>query len=210
MVRKVILGIYLAAMVLPFASIPAASAQAPADTVKATDDSGTNPRFDPTTITIKVGQTVTFKNTGQAPHTATADDNSWDSTATHALDPPGGSFTTPPFTKAGTVTYKCTYHAAQGMTGTIVVQAGPGGVGPAPSASASATATASASPSAASPSPSITGTGPAALGISPSPTPTAVPSQKYFPKIAGLLLALLIVGVAAGYVKTTRKLADKG
>ncbi|HWD08887.1 MAG TPA: hypothetical protein VHA57_07315, partial [Actinomycetota bacterium] len=46
----------------------------------------------------------------------------------------------------------------------------------------------------------------------PSPTalPTPVPSQKYFPKIGGGLLVIALVGIAFGYIKTKRKLQDKG
>ena len=70
--------------------------------------------FQPAAITAKVGDTVTFTNTGAAPHTATLD---------------GGQCTTPTiqpakadgltFTAAGTYKFHCTIHTQ--MTGTIVV-----------------------------------------------------------------------------------------
>ncbi len=203
MVRKVMLGMYVTvlALAVPGAVIaqPAAHPPAPgsATTVEATEDPSGSPVFKPNTSTIKVGDTITFKNTGKQPHTATSDDGT---TFDSSNLSPGQSFTTKPITTAGTLTYKCSYHVLQGMTGTITVQ-GTGGAAPtttasaAPSASASVTASASASPD---------------TGISPSPTPTAPPSQKYFPKIAGAILGLLILGVALGYLKTARKLADKG
>jgi len=196
MYRKLLLGMYVTVAILSLPSTviaKSAPAQAPGPTVDATED-GSNFVFKPNQTTVQVGQSVTFKNTGQVPHTATADDGSWDSGNLDA----GKSFTTPKFTGAGTVTYKCTYHALQGMTGTIVVQGGPGGAAPAP---------ASPSPSA---SPSASAGGEAAGLPSPSPTPTAPPSEKYFPKIAGALLALVVLGVALGYMKTAKKLADKG
>jgi plastocyanin len=205
MVRKVILGMFVTSMVFLVPSTVLAKAQPAqggANTVNATETGGgSNFVFQPNNITIKTGQTVTFKNTGTAPHTATADDGSFDKTPLN----PGDSYTTPAFTKPGTYTYKCTYHASLGMTGTIVVSGAsvPGGVSTTPTSTASATATASAS---ASPVP----TGTAAFGISPTPTPTAPPSQKYFPKIAGAVVVLALLGIVAGYVKTARKLHDKG
>jgi plastocyanin len=210
MFRKLLLGMYLASMVLLLPSTALAKAQpahtngraprrvpaqAAANTVEATETGGgANFVFVPDTITIKTGDTVTFKNTGKVPHTATADNGSWDFTPLN----PGDSKTTPPFTQPGTITYKCTYHASLGMTGKIVVTGAATGpaAGTSPSASASA-----------SPSPTLTGA--AQFGISPSPTPTAPPSQKYFPKIAGAVVVLALLGIVLGYMKTARKLADK-
>ena len=212
MFRKMMLGMYFAAMVLlvPSGALAKAlpvhapgrtPAQAAGNTVEATETGGgANFVFVPDTITIKTGDTVTFKNTGKVPHTATADDGSYDFTPLNV----GDSKTTPPFTKPGTFPYKCTYHAALGMIGKVVVTGaatGPAAAGPAagsPSASASASG---------SPTPKLTGA--AQFGISPSPAPTAPPSQKYFPKIAGAVVVLALLGIALGYVKTARKLADK-
>ena len=206
MFRKLMLGMCLATMVfLPGTALASAQAHAPAqapsqgagNTVQATETGGgSNFVFQPDTISIKTGDTVTFQNTGKIAHTATADDNSWDSAN---LDP-AKSFTTPAFKTAGTFTYKCTYHVSFGMTGKIVVTGAPTG-GSATSASPSASGSAS-------PSPTLTGL--AAFGISPAPTPTAPPSQKYFPKIAGAIVVLALLGIVLGYVKTARKLADKG
>jgi plastocyanin len=210
MFRKLMLGMYLGSMVFLFPSIalakatpahaPAraprrAPAQASANTVQATETGGgANFVFDPATITVKTGDKVTFKNTGKVPHTATADDSSWDSGNLNA----GQDFTTPALTQPGTVTYKCTYHASLGMVGKIIVT----GAATGPAAATSPSASASASPS-----PALTGA--AQFGISPSPTPTAPPSQKYFPKIAGAVVILALLGIVLGYVKTARKLADK-
>jgi plastocyanin len=94
-------------------------AAAPPPIVEAQDTTGQTATFSfaPPTITVRPGETVIFKNTGHVPHTATADDGSFDKTPLN----PGDSFTTPPFQKVGTFQYKCIYHAAQGMVGTIVV-----------------------------------------------------------------------------------------
>jgi plastocyanin len=206
MFRRMMLGMYLAAMVLLVPSgalakvLPAhapgrAPTQAAGNTVEATETGGgANFVFVPDTITVKTGDTVTFKNTGKVPHTATADDGTFDFTPLNV----GDSKTTPPFTKPGTFGYKCTYHAALGMIGKVIVT----GAATGPAAAGSPSAAASASPT-----PKLTGA--AQFGISPSPVPTAPPSEKYFPKIAGAVVVLALLGIVLGYVKTARKLADK-
>ena len=89
MFRKLMLGMYLASLVFLFPSTALAKAlpahapsraprrppaQASANTVQATETGGgANFVFVPDTITIKTGDTVTFKNAGKVPHTATAD-----------------------------------------------------------------------------------------------------------------------------------------
>lgn len=201
MYRKLMLGACLAAVVLfvPSTGLAAGAlpSQAAANTVQATETAGGSTFvFEPATITIKVGDTITFDNTGQAPHTATADDGSFDSGNLDA----GAKFTTKPFTTPGTIPYSCTYHKALGMVGTIIVTGASTGGG---------TASPAASP-AASPSPSPAAS-PAGSGL---PVPAAAqpppPSQKYFPKIAGILMVVALLAIAMGYLKMKRKMADKG
>lgn len=205
MYRKLMLGACLAAVVLlvPSAGIAAGAgpSQAAANTVQATETGGgANFVFQPTTITIKVGDTITFDNTGQAPHTATADDGSFDSGNLDA----GAKYTTKPFTTAGTIPYSCTYHKALGMVGTIVVTgASTGGPAASPGASPAASPGADASP-AASPTPPSSGL-PVPVAAQPAP-----PSQKYFPKIAGILMVVAVIAIGMGYLKMKRKMADKG
>lgn len=86
--------------------------------------------FDPETVTIDVGDTVTWTNEDDVAHTVTADDDSFDS---GALSP--GNSETVTFATAGTYAYHCTIHSS--MTGTVVVEiaAGAGeddGMTPAP------------------------------------------------------------------------------
>ena len=86
--------------------------------------------FSPATLSVKAGETVTWTNDGAVAHTATsdaADSVTWDSGALGGSTPnpyggstPGGSFSFT-FTKPGTYSYHCSYHQAQGMTGTITV-----------------------------------------------------------------------------------------
>jgi plastocyanin len=75
--------------------------------------------FDPETVTIDVGDTVTWTNDDNVAHTVTADDDSFDS---GPLSP--GSTETVTFASAGTYAYHCTIHSS--MTGTIVVEAAAG------------------------------------------------------------------------------------
>ncbi len=73
--------------------------------------------FNPATLTVKVGQTITWTNTASIAHTTTSDSGSavqWDS-GTLA---PNATFQFT-FTKAGTYTYHCSIHPS--MHGTIVV-----------------------------------------------------------------------------------------
>ena len=72
--------------------------------------------FDAKDITVKVGDTITWENAGQLPHTATATDGAdFDSGAVQ----PGDSYEWTA-KKAGAVSYVCTFHP--GMEGTITVE----------------------------------------------------------------------------------------
>lgn len=84
-------------------------------TVKVVSDPNTVGKFDPQTVTIKAGNSVTwdFQDQG-AGHTVTADNSSFDS----CLQQAGFKFTVA-FPTAGDYPYKCTVHAA--MTGDVKV-----------------------------------------------------------------------------------------
>jgi len=71
--------------------------------------------FDPATITIKVGGTVTWTNQDSVAHTVAADDSSWTSSNLGE----GGTFSHT-FDTAGTFTYRCSIHPT--MKGTVIVQ----------------------------------------------------------------------------------------
>src|SRR5438105_3189505 len=68
--------------------------------------------FDPKTISVNVGDTITWTNQGPSPHTVTADDGSFDA---GNLDK-GATFSHT-FDKAGTFAYYCKYHGAKGGSG---------------------------------------------------------------------------------------------
>ncbi len=73
--------------------------------------------FDPVTVTVRVGDSVTWRNAvGDPDHTATSDTGGWDSGDIK----PGGSRTVT-FATAGTFAYHCRYHPI--MKGTVVVRA---------------------------------------------------------------------------------------
>ena len=71
--------------------------------------------FSPASLTVKVGDTVTWTNQDSAGHSATADDGSFD---TGVLSQ--GESNTVTFSEAGSFPYHCTVHP--NMKGTVVVE----------------------------------------------------------------------------------------
>jgi plastocyanin len=71
-------------------------------------------KFDPATLEVTVGTTVTWTNNDSTAHTVTADDGSFQS---GKIDP--GASWSYTFDTAGTFAYHCEYHS--GMTGTVTV-----------------------------------------------------------------------------------------
>jgi plastocyanin len=111
----------------PAAETPAAAAtQVPAETPATADDAAATGQdvpvdirdfaFSPNPVDIAVGDTVTWTNQDQVPHTATAEDRSVLQSGTIS---PGASFSQV-FETAGEFPYFCEFHP--NMTGTIVVQ----------------------------------------------------------------------------------------
>jgi plastocyanin len=98
------------------ATVPAAATAAAATPAVATAKVAIKMyAFSPATVHVKVGGKITFTNFDSTAHTATSDDGtSFDS---GTLDQ--GHSKTITFTKAGTFTYHCAFHAF--MTGTVVV-----------------------------------------------------------------------------------------
>jgi plastocyanin len=113
--------------------------------------------FSPASVTVAVGDTVTWRNTGEAPHNATGNGGSF-STATVN----GGQSTSHTFSSAGTFSYICTIHPQ--MKGTVRVLSssgggGSGGSGGASSSSGSSESSAVTSPDAAGTSTTLPMTG---------------------------------------------------
>ncbi len=105
-----------------------------------------NIAFNPSSLTINKGASVTWTNDDSTTHTVTSDTGVWDS---GNLSP--GQTYTRQFNDTGTFPYHCSIHVGQGMKGTIIVATGTPTVSPSVAASASPTA-------------------------SPTPTPTASPT----------------------------------
>lgn len=70
--------------------------------------------YSPETITVAVGDTVTWTNSDAQAHTATANDGSFDTDAIN-----NGASQSVTFSTAGTFAYHCEFHAD--MAGTVVV-----------------------------------------------------------------------------------------
>lgn len=110
----------------------------PVVNVSMSDNGGLPPfAFSPAPVEIKVGTTVKWTNTGKASHTSTSDAPQpvWNSgtvapAGSGTCDPsdpyctpgtsPAGTYQRT-FNTAGTFSYHCQLHGAQGMTGTITV-----------------------------------------------------------------------------------------
>lgn len=115
----------------PAAPAPAQPAPAPAEPAPDTAPAAPEPvaraaqsgsvtivdfAFNPGTITIDEGDTVTWVNDGPTPHSATAPDGSFDTGVF-----PAGQSRSHTFAQAGTYAYICTPHP--NMRGTVVVRA---------------------------------------------------------------------------------------
>jgi plastocyanin len=130
-------------------------------------------KFSPATITIHVGDTITWTNNGPAPHTATANDHSFD---TGTLNK--GQSASHTFTTAGTFAYICAIHPF--MHGTVVVAAA-ASTTPAPSAGSGSGSPASSG---------STGTGTATA------TPAAATSSAPPLPVTGMNLTAMVVAAA--------------
>ena len=160
--------------------------------------------FTPPSVTVGVGDTVRWTNDG-GQHNVVFDDGSY-----RSGDPTlGTAIGQRTFPAAGTFTYHCELHQDLGMTGTIVVTAGP---------VASPTPTASPSPSGsptptASPSPSGSPTPTASPSPSPSaaPTPTATSGPVTVPGAAPALSRVrLAARVRGGRLRGSARVAPAG
>jgi plastocyanin len=92
-----------------------------AATVKVEFDATNSGKFDPSSVSAHVGDTVkwSFVDNQNNPHTVTSDDGStFDSQAKGVTGNPGDTFSFT-FTKAGTYAYHCVFHA--NMTGKVTV-----------------------------------------------------------------------------------------
>jgi plastocyanin len=127
--------------------------------------------FSPSTVTVKVGVSVTWTNNDSTAHTATADDDSFD---TEQLG--NGESSTLTFSTAGSFAYHCAIHPQ--MNGTLVVEAA-----------------ATAAPSA------TTASGGGGTGATPAATdtlPVAAPGPDDLSSVVAVLLAILGISMLLG------------
>ncbi len=114
--KKLMKALIFSGLVMVFSALLPVGAQAATLNVSVLDFF-----FQPQTITINAGDTVTWTNNGFAPHTTTSgtgcvSDGKWDSGTLGAV-PFSRVFTTP-----GTYPYFCVFHClSSGMTGTVIV-----------------------------------------------------------------------------------------
>lgn len=104
--------IVLAACGVPVTQTPTSTAPVTGSNVEITISGF---KFDPATVTVAVGTTVTWTNQDSANHIVVADDGSWKSGSLGK----GATFSFS-FDKAGTYTYICSIHPS--MKGTIIVK----------------------------------------------------------------------------------------
>jgi plastocyanin len=153
--------------------------------------------FNAATVHIKVGQTVTWTNTGKQPHTATANDGSFD---TPVLN--NGQSASHTFNTAGTFAYICKIHP--NMKGTIVVAA---------TSSSSGSGSGSGSGGSGSSSGSTSGSS----GSAATSTPTATTASSSGSSAATLpltgmdLIATIVIGAAmlGGGVAIRRRISAR-
>ncbi len=118
--RTALAGTLALSTFLLSAALPAAQAESPTPPVTVAKVAGPqirieNFQFNPTTVTVPVGTTVTWKNDDGTLHTVTSTTKVFTSAG---LD--GGEVFSYTFTSPGTYTYFCKLHPH--MTGTIVVK----------------------------------------------------------------------------------------
>ena len=77
--------------------------------------------FDPDPVTVKVGQTLTWKNDSGSSHTVTADPGQAVSFKSQTVR--SGETYVNTFDKPGTYTYFCSIHTKESMSGSVVVTA---------------------------------------------------------------------------------------
>lgn len=136
--------------------------------------------FQPATITVSLGTTVTWTLMGSRPHTSTSDTGMWDS----GILSNGQTFSHT-FSQAGTFTYHCSVHP--NMKGTVIVQS----AAPPPASTTAPTVTA------------VPTTAP------PTTVPTTVPTTKRATKKRARTRQVLAMEVNSRYVFKPAKITVK-
>ncbi|MEL6456435.1 MAG: plastocyanin [Cyanobacteria bacterium J06623_5] len=119
----------MAALVISSCAVLAAPAYAADHTVKMGSDSGLLV-FEPATITVAKGDTVTWENNKMAPHNVIFDENNVPGgkdvadklTNKQLTFAPGESYSSTFDVEPGEYTYYCAPHRGAGMVGKVIVQ----------------------------------------------------------------------------------------
>ena len=77
----------------------------------------TNSTFNPSSITVTKGTTITWTNNDAIVHTSTSNAGLW-----NTGDIGGGASKTTKFDSVGTFNYFCVYHRSMGMVGSVTVK----------------------------------------------------------------------------------------
>jgi hypothetical protein len=133
-------------------------------------------KFTPASLTIHVGDTITWVNNGPSEHSATANNGSFN---TGLLKK--GASASHTFTTAGTFTYFCSVHPF--MHGTVVVLANAASTTP-PSSTTTTT------------TPSSTSTTPSSTSTTPQPTATTADTGSTLPDTG--IDAIVVFGIGIG------------
>jgi plastocyanin len=145
-------------------------------------------RFTPGAITVHVGDTITWTNSGPSPHTATANGGSFD---TGTLQK--GQSASHTFTQAGTFSYFCTIHPF--MKGTVVVLASASTTQPSSGSGGSSKAGASTPSGTTTSRGAHTSTSPGAASSAASSTSSGANASSNLPHTGLSLLAVLFWGL---------------
>jgi plastocyanin len=119
------LGLLLSTLLVFLASfiVTVSPAAAATYTIKMGTDGG-QLQFEPSTVTIKPGDTVQWVNNKLSPHNAVFDGGSADWSHKNLLFSPGESYATtfPADTPKGEYSFYCEPHRGAGMMGKVIVQ----------------------------------------------------------------------------------------
>lgn len=177
MSRSPIRLLFVAALLLLLSSVGAPKAEAREVVVRMLPGN----QFSPASITINVGDKVTWMNADTVPHTSTSTDRVWDSGTVR----PGQRFSYT-FKQAGNFPYVCLFHA--GMQGTVTVASAqqPAATQPAAHGRPTTQPSATAAPTSQAAAPTATSAGPAAAEptAASSPVPTVAPQAPAEPTAA--------------------------
>jgi plastocyanin len=174
---------------------PPTPAPTPATTATGSEAQIDDFSFSPSSISVPVGSTVMWRNAGEAPHTVTAEDGSFDSDMIAA----GGSWVWT-FDAVGTFRYTCSFHPE--MEGVVEIMAATAIVSPSPTPEHS-------TPPAAAAIPPIEplASGPPEPATAPVAARGGLPDGELFARIA--IVGLLLGGALLLFARTVRGSANR-